>query len=234
MNEAAVAKQHPIRMPRVFLAGRTKCCFTNHYLLNEGSAICTNSACTNYLGATEVMRRHRMKRLLTGAWLFLFLAVFTFDDYSNPETSQFSVLKRIEVPLTPENLSKELNRIKILCPKEVFAQMMLESGNLKSNILNRTNNMLGMRYPFRRKTMASGIYLPSKDTIIYGNASTLKKYASLNQYAVYDTWQDAVKDYKIWQDQHFSLNERYLLFLGNVYAEDSSYVKKIRQVMSSR
>ena len=53
----------------------------------------------------------------------------------------------------------------------------------------------------------------------------------MNNYAVYDHWQDAVKDYKIWQEHHFSLNERYLLFLGNVYAEDSEYVQKIKSVM---
>src|SRR5204862_260391 len=83
---------------------------------------------------------------------------------------------------TPQNLSTELNRDKVLCPEEVYAQMMLESGNLKSNILNKTNNMLGMRYPYRRKTMATGIYIPAKDTIIYGDAVSLKKYSSLNQY----------------------------------------------------
>ncbi|MBK5285060.1 MAG: hypothetical protein JJE25_06625, partial [Bacteroidia bacterium] len=65
----------------------------------------------------------------------------------------------------------------------------------------------------------------------YGSSATLKKFSSQNQYAVYACWQDAVKDYKLWQDEYFRLAERYLHFLGNVYATDSSYEKKIRSVM---
>lgn len=119
----------------------------------------------------------------------------------------------------------------MVCPEEVYAQMMLESGNLSSFLTKHANNMLGMRYPFRRNTTAVGLYLPEKDTIVYGNAASLKKYGKQNNYAVYDNWQDAVKDYKYWQDEYFRLGDRYLQFLGNVYAEDSSYQAKIRIIM---
>jgi hypothetical protein len=216
--------------PRVLRTGKTKCCFTNHYQLNDGVAICINENCSNYFRETHILKRHRLKRFLTGFWLFLFLAVFTFDDYSHPGAAQFN-FKKPDAPLTAENLRTELHNDKVLCPDEVYAQMMLESGNLKSFLVKRTNNMLGMRFPFRRVTMACGLYIPSQDTIIKGDAASLKKLASTNHYAVYDRWQDAVKDYKIWQEQHFSVNERYLLFLGNVYAEDSEYVSKIKSVM---
>jgi hypothetical protein len=229
-NEVAVARLHLPSVSRVWRTGRTKCCYTNNYMLNDTSAICTNSRCTNYLAATHIMKRHRIKRFITGGWLFIFLAVFTFDDYSHPSTSEMSFRKPIP-PLTSENLSKELNSIKVLCPEEVYAQMMLESGNLKSFLVRKTNNMLGMRYPVRRATTASGIYLPAQDTIIKGNVAALKKYAAMNNYAVYDCWQDAVKDYKLWQDAHFSLNERYLVFLSNIYAEDAEYAQKIKSVM---
>jgi hypothetical protein len=230
LNKPTLEKWKAPGLPRMLRTGRTRCCYTNHYQVNDGLAICTNTKCSNYLAETQVMKRHRVKRFMTGAWLFLFLAVFTFDDYSHPSTSPISYKKSLP-PLTSENLCTELHNTKVLCPDEVFAQMMLESGNLKSYLVRHTNNMLGMRYPVRRMTTASGIFLPERDTIIKGNVAALKKYAGLNNYAVYDTWQDAVKDYKLWQDAHFSLNERYLTFLSGIYAEDAAYAQKIKSVM---
>src|SRR5437763_12116905 len=183
-DNSPVSKWHLSNVPRVLRTGKTKCCFTNHYQVNDDSAICTNNKCTNYLGETQVMKRHRVKRLITGGWLFLFLAVCTFDNFSNPEASLI-VFNRPRTPLTPENLSTELHNTKVLCADEVYAQMMLESGNLKSYLVRRTNNMLGMRFPFQRTTTASGIYIPSKDTIIKGDVSSLRKYALVSNYAVY-------------------------------------------------
>jgi len=215
---------------------KTKCCNTKHYALNENSILCTNTTCATYLSETMLIKQSHLKRYITGGWLFLFLVAFTSHDFSNVNSEsvikhQFELTKRMSVSLTRESLRNELNDMNVLCPDETMAQMMLESANLSSFLLKRTNNMLGMRFPYRRNTTATGIYLPAKDTIIYGNSATLKKYSSQNQYAVYACWQDAVKDYKLWQDEYFRLAERYLHFLGNVYATDSSYEKKIRSVM---
>jgi hypothetical protein len=230
LNKPTLSKWQAPAVPRMLRTGRTKCCYTNHYQVNDGSAVCTNSKCSNYLAETLILKRHRIKRFITGGWLFLFLAVFTFDDYSTPGPMAMTFRKPLP-PLTAENLFTELHNTKVLCPEEVYAQMMLESGNLKSYLVRHTNNMLGMRYPVRRMTTASGIFLPERDTIIKGKVAELKKYAALNNYAVYDNWQDAVKDYKLWQDAHFSLNERYLTFLSNIYAEDAAYAQKIKSVM---
>src|SRR3954467_4058661 len=98
LDKTPLQKWHLENVPRVLRTGRTKCCFTNHYQVNDGLAICTNSKCANYLAETHVMKRHRVKRLITGGWLFLFLAVFTFDDYSNPDASQF-LFRRPMAPL---------------------------------------------------------------------------------------------------------------------------------------
>lgn len=141
------------------------------------------------------------------------------------------MLVKLRPPLSAESLRNEIRELGMVCPDEVYAQMMLESANLGSFLTRRTNNMLGMRYPFRRATAASGLYLPENDTIIYGDAASLKKYSKQNNYAVYTHWQDAVKDYKFWQDEYFRLGERYLQFLGHVYAEDTSYEAKIRILM---
>jgi uncharacterized FlgJ-related protein len=216
---------------------KTKCCNTIHYTQKEETILCTNTRCVNYLTVTPLVKQNKVKRFLTAAWLFLFLVVFTSSDFSNTTSANVSKelsanFKRITAPLTREALKDELSKSEILCAEEAFAQILLESGNLNSFLVKHANNLMGMRYPCKRTTTAVGIYLPAKDTIIYGSQAELKKYAAQNNYAVYECWQDAVQDYKLWQKQYFKLTERYLQFLGNVYAEDSSYESKIRSVMA--
>ena len=88
-----------------------------------------------------------------------------------------------------------------------------------------------MRYPFKRKTSACGLFLPESDTIIFGSQKELRKYSGQNHYAVYACWQDCLKDYKLWQDEYFKIAEKYLSFLGARYAEDADYVKKIKGML---
>ena len=217
---------------------KTKCCNTGHAHKNENSIICTNSECVNYLGATEMVYDHT--RLKNGVVLsvFAFYLLFSFNDFSmeNKETPPRIIMKPVieETPLTVETLEAELKAQNVICEREVLAQIKLESGNLSSFLLKRTNNMLGMRFPFSRKTASCGLYLPEKDTIIYGTQQELKKYAKLNNYAVFKTWKDAVADYKLWQEACFKVSERYLAFLGNVYAEDTQYTNKIKQVAAKK
>jgi hypothetical protein len=198
--------------------------------------MCTNIGCSKYLTSTSLEKQNRTKRFLTATWLLLFLVVFTSTDFSNVNSRiisahQDEMLLKLRPALSAESLRNEIKELNLVCPDEAYAQMILESGNLSSFLTMRANNMLGMRFPFRRNTTASGLYLPEKDTVIYGTAASLKKYAKQNNYAVYLSWQDAVKDYKLWQDEYFRLGDRYLQFLGHVYAEDSSYESKIRTMM---
>lgn len=213
---------------------KTKCCNTDHVHINEDSVICINAECENYLGTAHIIPDQIKWKNYIVVSVFVFYMLFSFDDFSmeNKEI-EFGLRLQLgseETPLTIENLETELKMQNIICSREVLAQIKIESGNLKSFLLKRTNNMLGMRYPFNRKTTACGIYIPSKDTIIYGVRKELKEYNKINNYAVYNSWKDAVADYKLWQDACFKVSERYLAFLGNVYAEDSLYTKKIKEV----
>lgn len=158
--------------------------------------------------------------------------MFSMDDFSmdNKEYNfTLNYVKSIhQVPLNLNNLKHEIVTQNILCANEVFAQMKLESAILSSSLLRNTNNLMGMRYPLCRPTTAIGIFIPSKNLIIYGNQQSLKRYAKISNYSVYKCWQDAVADYKLWQDHNFKLKERYLNYLGEVYAEDSNYIAKIK------
>jgi hypothetical protein len=112
--------------------------------------------------------------------------------------------------------------------------MRLESGHFKSYLFRHTRNLMGMRYPFSRPTRANGIYLPARDTIITGPRDSLRRYSRIvNNYAVYASWQDAVEDYKLWQDYSFNLENKYMDFLGRVYAEDKQYVRKVQSMVET-
>lgn len=214
---------------------KTGCCHTQHYHKIDTRNICLNPSCENYLGFTVTWRDLTRLRHSAAAGLFIFSVLFTFDDFSkNTIESGMPVLHEQILPLNEENLADELNAAGVLCPETVYAQIMLESGHLNSFLLKRTNNMLGMRYPAKRPTTACGIYLPGKDTILTGTQQELKKYAAQNNYAVYETWQDAVADYKLWQEHSFKISDKYLEFLGKVYAEDNAYVQKIRSGMHKK
>lgn len=205
-------------------------------MLHDNRAVCLNVNCDNYLQETRLCRRSLVKMPLLVS-LFAFHLFWPADAVIKAGTSTAPDIKHmvLSVEFNEENLLKQLQSTGVYCAAEVFAQMKLETGGFKSSLLKETNNLMGMRYPFSRDTRACGLYLPDADTIIMStNRAALKKYAKLNHYAVYTCWQEAVADYKLWQDSYFNGRERYLKFLGTIYAEDSLYVNKIRKIASKQ
>jgi len=213
---------------------KTKCCNSKHAHRSSNGIICINKSCENYLGYTKMIYDFHQLKNPFAAGFFIFYLFFSLADFSmeNNEPAAYCVPVSFfsAKPLTIENLEREITSQQILCPREVLAQIKIESAHLTSFLLKRANNMLGMRYPFSRETKACGIYMPKTDSIVYGTQGELKKFRRTENYAVYKTWQDAVADYKLWQENCFNISERYLEFLGNVYAEDTLYVSKIKQV----
>ena len=216
---------------------KTCCCQSKKFIREKDFAVCTNLRCENYMHPTNLQSSQYWNNIFF-VFFFIFFFVLSFDDYSSDvsaENQDYRNIKKLEMdfptPLTVENVREELDVCQIICPEQVYAQIMIESAHLTSYLAKRTNNLLGMRYPFRRSTTASGIFLPSSNLIIKGTQEELKKYRNQNHYAVYDSWQDCIRDYKYWQEQSFKLTEIYLKFLGKYYAEDTLYVKKIRQMV---
>jgi hypothetical protein len=194
-----------------------------------------NPECLNHLAPTLLMSSKFIKRF-TAALVLIFVLCFCINDYSSVTTSEsrtsaeYFHKRRYTIACTDENLKSEIQLNKIICPDEVYAQIVIESGHMGSFLFKRANNLLGMRFPCQRATTAIGIYLPEEDTIIKGSQDELRKYAKKNNYAVYASWTDCVADYKLWQDQCFHLTEKYLNFLGSYYAEDINYVAKIKKM----
>lgn len=214
---------------------KSSCCHSRQVQVENNRSICTNQNCENYLGTIPFTYAPRFWNNLFAFFFFVFIFLFTFEDYSynqKPITDAAEAMFKIHQcePLTADNLKLELKNLEVICKEEVFAQFQIESGHMTSYLFLKTNNLCGMRYPCKRSTAAIGIFLPQSDTIIKGSQSELKKYCKQNNYAVYASWQDCLKDYKLWQDECFKVKEKYLTFLGTNYAEDIDYVQKIKQI----
>ncbi|MFM2135671.1 MAG: Mannosyl-glycoprotein endo-beta-N-acetylglucosaminidase [Bacteroidota bacterium] len=179
-------------------------------------------------------RRTSLTIALFGLFFVVFFFLFTVNDYSSIDYGSvlyFDLVRSKHVKpsdLNEDNVRKEIEKSELLCPNLVFAQIMLESGNLGSYLARKTNNLIGMRFPFKRTTKAVGLYLPDKKMIVLGDQRSLLKFSNMKNYAVYSNWQDCLADYKCWQDECFKLQERYLHFLGQYYAEDDAYIDKLK------
>ena len=212
---------------------KTSCCHSKKIHVQKEYVLCMNEECENFMLPTVSKASSKLVNTVFALSFFIFFLV-SFNDFSYNGKVTASSLPKTSVkdilPLSEENLRRELDSNHIICQEQVFAQIMIESGHLNSYLAKRANNLLGMRFPFKRKTSAIGIFLPESNLVIKGTQEELKKYRTQNHYAVYANWQDCVKDYKYWQDQSFKLTERYLSFLGENYAEDPLYIAKIKQL----
>lgn len=149
-----------------------------------------------------------MKKMITTISLILIL----MTRLTAPATS-YCYIEAGEVystALTWENIEREINKLGILEPDKVMLQIRLETGNLTSRLCLDDNNLIGMHYPRKRPTTATG---------------KVKK----NGMAHYYCWQDCLKDYKIWQD-YFYKGGDYWLFLNKRYATDVYYVIKLKRL----
>ena len=122
----------------------------------------------------------------------------------------------VEKILTKENLWIEILKVKIKYPEIVFAQAMLESGNLKSTLCVKYNNLFGMKMPKKRATLA--------------------KNNTENVFASFKTWREAVLDYKLYQDNinidKYKTEQSYLSYLDKHYAHMGNYSTKVKSIIT--
>lgn len=128
----------------------------------------------------------------------------------NNFVEKIPVIVRMNNTFSPEEVKEEIIRLNISHPDIVYAQCVIESGNFTSNIFKNNNNCLGIKLAKSRPTTAVG-----ED---FGHAK-------------YKSWQDCIRDYALWQASYARnlSKEEYLQFLGQIYAEDGSYITKLKQ-----
>ncbi len=145
------------------------------------------------------------------------LLLFTSIKVCSQEKLVQKVVVQQDDNVTKEKLYEQIIKFGIKFPDIVFAQAMIESGELTSKLFKTANNMFGMRFPSIRETTAQG--------------------KTTSGYSRYEDWNFGVYDYFLWQD-HMLRNRteitksQYLSLLGRVYAEDPNYVSKVKKKVS--
>ena len=129
--------------------------------------------------------------------------VSTLNDYINDLRNRIASLKFKEEPdmkLNIANLSKMLERYHVAYPKIVIAQALLETGYFTSRVCWECNNLFGLRRP------------------------------SDGKYYEFKRWEDSVKAYRDYVQYKYRGGD-YYQFLDRIgYAENKSYVAKVRQI----
>ena len=147
-----------------------------------------------------------MKKLL----LILLVIVVGFSFFCGTEFEK--PLREREC--TKENVYLALKQLNIKFVDIAFAQIMLESGNLKSKLSITNNNIIGMRYPRKRETTSLG---------------------SKNGYAKYLTWFDCIIDYMLYQKNVINGKDitrpQYLALLNKKYSESTDYKNRLIRII---
>lgn len=126
-----------------------------------------------------------------------------------------SEINYMDSTITDSVLYSMITQLRIPHSKIVFAQAKLESANYKSELYKSNLNLFGMKFATIRPTVTPHEYLG---------------------YQRYMNWKESVVDYLIWQ---FANNvdkisdDKYFEYLHKVYAEDPSYVPKLKKIIQN-
>jgi hypothetical protein len=115
-----------------------------------------------------------------------------------------------------EKLTEMIKSLHFNFPYIVYAQALLESNHFKSKIFLENNNILGMREATMRINLAKG---------------------TQNNYACYNSWSESVYDYALYSATYLSslhTEEDYYNYLSHSYAEDTSYIRKLKIIINQQ
>ena len=169
--------------------------------------------CYEEIDTTPMIRKkYFFPKIIAAVSILIVASVFALQ----PESPIFSLLpvsypKEIH-PLTIENVAKKIADEQLKFGDITLAQILIESGNLKSQLAVKNNNITAMKVPGHR---------PSK----------MNKEKS-KEWSYYDSWEDCVEDLRLWQ-VHVSSKYQgdrltYLTFLEAYYdMGDGAYATSI-------
>ena len=151
--------------------------------------------------------------------IFLFKLLFIPSISLKEVPSLKSKYEKVCIAEVQNNFTKEkfINKIKQLnlnYPHIVYAQAMLESGNFTSKIFKENNNMFGMKQARVRINLAK---------------------STQYNHAYFETWEDCLLDFAFHRATYFSklkTEQDYYNYLGKYYAEDPSYIGKLKSMVN--
>lgn len=181
-----------------------------------------------YLLVSTILKKKIIKRDLYVCGIFtlgvLILSITGYIGYSINDTlsspvklsrERISYVNYQDSVITDSTLYSIIQNLRIPHGKIVFAQAKLESDKYKSELFRSNFNLFGMKYATKRPSVTY--------------------YENLG-YQKYDNWKESVVDYLIWQYSNgvekFS-DEKYFEYLHAYYAEDPSYIRKLKNIIEN-
>ena len=113
-------------------------------------------------------------------------------------------------------LIEKIDQLNFRYPHIILAQAKLESGHFKSTIFLENNNMFGMKEAKLRANLAKG---------------------TNRNHAYYDSWQESVIDYALYYSSYLrsiKTEGEYFEYLKQNYAEDKTYVQRLKQIIKKQ
>lgn len=145
----------------------------------------------------------------------IIVCIFAFEDSSavkEDEPQNIESIKERNERSLQDSIYTYIVKIGIEHADVVFAQCLLETGNLKSASFLKAHNCFGMKMASQRPTLAIGVYLG---------------------HAEFRSWKESVIDFLIWQNIYARnlTRDAYMKYIDRVYSENKSYVKIINQIL---
>lgn len=131
--------------------------------------------------------------------------------YISEETK--SIIIKENNKFSKDKLKEYILDLNIKFPHIVYAQAILESGDFKSNIFKTNNNLFGMKVAKQRPTTNKG---------------------EQDNHAIYDNWRESVQDYAMFSAAYLNdikTEEEYFAYLKANYAEDTTYITKVKTLI---
>ena len=123
-------------------------------------------------------------------------------------------IAEVQNNFTEEKFINKIKQLNLNYPYIIYAQAMLESGNFTSKIFKENNNMFGMKQARVRINLAK---------------------STQYNHAYFETWEDCLLDFAFHRATYFSklkTEQDYYNYLGKYYAEDPSYVGKLKSMVN--
>jgi len=123
-------------------------------------------------------------------------------------------IAEVQNNFTEEKFINKIKQLNLNYPHIVYAQAMLESGNFTSKIFKENNNMFGMKQARVRINLAK---------------------STQYNHAYFETWEDCLLDFAFHRATYFSklkTEQDYYNYLGKYYAEDPSYISKLKSMVN--
>lgn len=155
--------------------------------------------------------------LLIGGLGFLSVIIFSYisNNYtikSKTEIKNIECINKKDTISIQDSVYSFIFELRLNHSKIVMAQCIEESGHFKSKLFLEGNNLIGMKVPNNRPTLAKSV---------------------LYSHAKFNSWKECLIDYVIWQQiyaRNKSENE-YFEYLDKVYAEKKGYSDRLKEII---